>query len=110
MHSTQSSSAIRSLGRNRCLGLIALNAALAATLAAVTLGASATAQSARTRGDYLMVGGRVNGVDGAAVFVIDSSNQEMIAVSLNNTSKKLDGVGYRNLASDAVQLAGRRGN
>jgi hypothetical protein len=57
-----------------------------------------------------MVGGRVNGVDGSAVYIIDSRNQEMIAVALNNTTKAIDGVGYRNLATDARSLPGSRGN
>jgi hypothetical protein len=96
--------------RQRCAGLIALNAVLLGVLALVSLAPSAGAQAARSRGEYLMVGGHVNGVDGAAVFVIDSRNQEMIALALNNTTKALDGIGYRNLADDARRLPGGRGN
>jgi hypothetical protein len=108
MHANESSSThTPRLGR-RCVGLIAINAVLLGVLALVSLAPNVSAQVARSRGDYLMVGGRVNGADGAAVFVIDNNNQEMIAVSLNNTSKKLDGVGYRNLAQDAAQRGGRR--
>jgi hypothetical protein len=96
--------------RSRSAGLIALNAALLGVLALVSLAPDADAQVARTRGQYLMVGGHVNGVDGAAVFVIDSRNQEMMALALNNTSKNLDGIGYRNLANDSRSLPGGRGN
>ena len=92
--------------RPRWAGLIALNAVLLAVLALVTLAPSAVAQVARTRGEYLMVGGRVNGVDGSAVFIIDTRNQEMIAVAYNNSSSNVDGIGYRNLATDARARTG----
>ncbi len=96
--------------RVRCAGLVALNAALLGVLALVTLAPSVSAQVARGRGEYIMAGGRVNGVDGAAVFIIDTRNQEMIALALNNNTKAIDGVGYRNLANDARSLPGGRGN
>lgn len=108
MHSHESSSASAPRGATRYGGLIAVNAVLIGVLALVSLGPNALGQNARNRGDYLMVGGRVNGAEGGAVYIIDGNNQEMIGVALNNTSKKLDGIGYRNLAADARSLPGGR--
>jgi len=106
MHSHYMTKTEDGRSRSRCAGLIALNAVLLGVLAVVSLGPQVGAQAARSRGDYLMVAGRVNGVDGSAVYVIDSRNQEMMAVSLNNTTKALDGIGYRNLANDSRSLPG----
>jgi len=109
MHSHESTTTKDGRSRSRCAGLIALNAVLLGVLGFVSLAPRVDAQAAaRTRGDYLMVAGRVNGVDGSAVYVIDSRNQEMIALSLNNTSKALDGIGYRNIGNDARTLPGGR--
>lgn len=108
MHSHDSSTRRTARRRSRCAGLIALNAVLLGVLAFVSLGPQVGAQAARTRGDYLMVAGHVNGVDGSAVYIVDAVNQEMIALSLNNTSKTLEGIGHRNLANDARSLPGGR--
>lgn len=96
---------IKSAGGLR--GLIALNAALLLVLAAVTFGSTATAQN-RGRGEYTMVAGGVPGSDAAAVYIVDVTNQEMIVMTWNNTTKLMDGVAYRNLAADtATVLRGR---
>jgi hypothetical protein len=81
-------------------GLLALNGALLLVLAAVTFGATAKAQ-VRPRGEYTMVAGGANGADSAAVYIVDTVNQELMVVTYNTQTKQLAGIGYRNLAADA---------
>jgi len=93
--------------RTNLRGLWALNIALLAVLAAVTLGGSLQARAqaqARGRGDYTMVAGGVNGSEVAAVYIADVANQEIIAMVYNQQTKVLDGLGYRNLAADAASV------
>lgn len=87
--------------------LLVLNTLLLAILAAVTFGPSADAQS-RARGHYTMVAGGVNGSTSSAVYIIDVINQEMMAVAYNQNTKRLEGIGYRNLAYDATARTERR--
>ena len=83
-------------------GLIALNAGLLLVLAGVTWAPEALAQKGqRARGEYTMVSGRLTGGSNNAAYVIDSSNQEMIALVWNNGRKGLEGIGYRDLAADS---------
>jgi hypothetical protein len=88
-------------------GLLMLNGALLLLLAAVTWGAAVHGQS-RGRGDYTMVAGGVNGSDSHAVYIADVTNQELIAITYNHSTKLIEGIGYRNLASDAANLARAR--
>ena len=83
-------------GRPRLAGLIALNAAMLCLLGVVTFGAGAEAQ-VRPRGLYTMAGGRVNGMLGDAVYIVDTVNQELIAVTFDPNEKQLNGIGYQNL-------------
>ncbi len=88
-------------------GMLLLNAAQLALLAAVTFGSSAGAQSARGRGEYTMVTGGANGTNAGIVYIADVANQEVIAMVYNNNTKVMDGVGYRNLAADAASIRNR---
>lgn len=85
-------------------GLLLLNAALLAVLAAVTFAPSVDAQQARPRGDYTMVAGPVPGMDGSAVYIVDSINQEMMVVAFSQGEQRLEGVSYRHLGRDAATL------
>jgi hypothetical protein len=89
-------------------GLVVLNASLLAVLAAVTFGPAADAQQ-RSRGDYTMVAGGVNGAEAAAVYVVDTTNQEMMVVTYDHNTKQLDGIGFRSLAEDTATLLRGRG-
>lgn len=89
-------------------GMLLLNAALLALLAAVVFGSSAGAQNpARGRGEYTMVTGGANGTNAGVVYIADVANQEMIAMLYNYNTKVMDGVGYRNLAADAAGIRNR---
>jgi len=88
-------------------GLLVLNVLLLALLAGVTFAPTAEAQN-RARGDFTMVAGGVRGAQSAAVYIVDGVNQEMMAVNYNHNTKRLEGIGYRNLAYDAASRMGRR--
>lgn len=94
--------------RNTLPGLLLLNGLLLGLLAAVTFGPNATAQGARGRGEYTMVSGGANGTDAGIIYIVDVANQEMVAMAYNNNTKVLDGVGYRNLATDAANVVRNR--
>ena len=55
--------------------LIVLNVILLAVLAFVSLGPSAGAQSGRSRGQYLMVGGKYVMNQAGVAYILDQSNQ-----------------------------------
>lgn len=91
-------------------GVVIVNAALLALLAAVSLGPRADAQRGQTpraRGDYTMISGKIMGGNASVVYVLDAVNQEMIALRWNETDKGLDGIGFRDLAADAAADPGR---
>ncbi|MCH8344122.1 MAG: hypothetical protein IH983_09045 [Planctomycetes bacterium] len=85
------------------MALLALNAVLLGLLAVVTFGPTVAAQD-RGRGDYTMVAGRANGADSSVVYIVDTANQELIAVTYSQSNKRVDGIGYRNLAGDSAGL------
>ncbi len=83
--------------------LVALNALLLAILALVVFGPAALAQQ-RARATYTMAAGRVSGIDQSAVYVLDTVNQELIAITYNPNTKQIDGIGYRNVAADEATV------
>lgn len=90
-------------------GLIVLNGALLAVLALVTLAPGSHAQrgATRARGEYTLVSGEIVGGNANAIYILDSANQELVAVRWNDGSKVLDGIGYRDLQADAQAQPGR---
>ncbi len=83
-------------------GLLIVNVALLLALGMVVLSsrAGAEGQPGRPRGEYVMVSGRVQGAPSNAIYILDTVNQELLAVRWNAGNKRLVGVGYRNLAAD----------
>jgi hypothetical protein len=49
-----------------------------------------------------MVAGGVKGSQSSAVYIADTVNQELIVVGYNPSTKRLEGIGYRNLAADGA--------
>jgi len=84
--------------------LVALNAGLLAVLALVTAVPRADAQAGvrRPPGTYALVGGEPPGGNANAVYVLDSANRELIVLRWNNSINQLEGIGYRDLRTDAV--------
>lgn len=83
--------------------LVVLNMVLALVLAAISLAPRAEAQrgGGRGRGDYTMVSGRIQGGSSNAIYVVDAANQEMIALRWSDSTKGLEGIGYRDLRADS---------
>lgn len=101
------SSEARQRRRDRRWPLVAVNAGLLVVLGVATL-APAQPGAQRARGDYAMVGGEFQGGGGAnAVYILDASNQELIAVSWDRNRRSLNGIGYRSLDRDAQERPGR---
>jgi hypothetical protein len=89
-------------------GLVALNVGLAITLLAVSLAPAASAQrGVRARGEYALLSGKSVGGNSHSIFVIDAANQEMVAMKWNESTKGLDGIGYRDLSADINANPGR---
>jgi hypothetical protein len=95
---------------NRTRILLAANAIALAALAVVELSGPAQAQVSRPRSTYTAASGRVNGSETHAVYIVDETTQEVIAVQWDPQSKQLRGLGYRNLSVDAADLARPRSN
>ncbi len=93
------------MNRKQKNGLLVLNATLLAALALVTFAPIADAQRNRSvnraRGEYTMVAGQVQGLAEAAIYIIDSNNEELVAVRWDQSRQDLAPIGYRNLALDA---------
>ncbi|MEL6499577.1 MAG: hypothetical protein AAF937_07040 [Planctomycetota bacterium] len=87
--------------------LIAINAGLAAVIGITAL-APAQPDANRARGDYAIVGGEFLGGGGEnAVYIVDATNQDLIAVRWDRTRQALQGIGYRDLSVDAQERPGR---
>lgn len=90
--------------------LLATNLALATgvAIAAAGLPAGGAQPASRAHGQYTMVAGEVElPGEASAVYVVDSVNQEMIAIRWNDSRQQLDWIDYRNLAADVVRRPGR---
>lgn len=91
--------------------LLALNGALLVALAGVTLLPSRTAEAQRgqrVRGQYTLAVSRILGMTESGVFIVDSSNNEMVAVHWDRSRKTLAPIGFRDLAADARGGGGAR--
>ncbi len=106
MRSQRNSSSPPRRPSSNVTALIALNAVLLGVLATVTFAPPASAQ-VRARGAYTMVAGGANNVQSSVVYIIDTVNQEMAAMTYDSASRSVKGLGYRNLAADASNLLGR---
>lgn len=91
--------------KGRTRRLIVVNGVLLA-LAAVTI-AGAQVASPRARGEYTMLSGEIATGGPQAIYIVDSANQEIVALRWNQGRQSLDALGYRNIASDAAAKPGR---
>lgn len=117
------------MDRKRLAALLALNLALGAGLAlamnrsgaaapgakpawsadmAFVSAASAQAQPSplpstgvnRSRGQYLLVSGRLNGLSMHGIYILDMANQEMVALRWEKSQNNLITIGYRSMGED----------
>ncbi len=93
--------------------LLIANALVAAAVVGVFLARHAGAQDSiraadvRARGDYTMVAGKSNSGPSSIVYVIDSANQEAVALRWDATKQAMVGSGYRNIQTDSRAARGR---
>src|SRR5262249_47100002 len=95
--------------------LIHLNAALIVALGGLTVASVAGAGRSqppaggdRPGGEYTMVSGRVQGSTTHGVYILDATNQEVIALSWDRNNNRFSGIGYRSLIADGrSQPSGR---
>jgi hypothetical protein len=85
--------------------LVVLNIALLSVLAMIMLASYAEAQprdpsSPRARGEYTLVGGETSSGNSNAMYILDTANRELVAVRWNESTKTLEGIGYRDLSAD----------
>jgi hypothetical protein len=94
------------------LSLVALNLMLLGVLLFCTFAPEASAQQAtnntRSRGRYGMVSGVVQNVYPGVVYIVDETNQELIAVSYNETIRQFRGLDFRDLKNDAATFRQNR--
>ncbi len=57
--------------------------------------------ASRPRGQYTLLSGRMLGSNANAIFILDTTNQELVGVKWDQAARKLTGIGYRNLVADA---------
>ncbi|MDX2130683.1 MAG: hypothetical protein SFY69_01365 [Planctomycetota bacterium] len=93
--------------------LICLNVALVVLLAVLSLPGPAAAQNSsqpvigRARGEYTMVAGRSNAGGSSVIYVLDTTNQEVVALRWDQSRTSLTSLGYRNFAADTRTTPGR---
>lgn len=89
--------------------LLTLNLVLLGILTLVSLpvgGAAAQSERARSRGQYIMVNARIQGISESGIYVVDSANQELLVLRWDNSRRVLRGIGYRDLNADAHRASG----
>ena len=94
----------------RMRALMALNGALIIVLALITFGpgsVSAQSRTPRAHGQYGIVGGVIQGQTTAAIYVLDASNEEMVALLWDWSRRQYKAVGYRDLRRDQQGARGR---
>jgi len=94
------------MNKKQLRALLALNTVLLLALAAVALAPGAAAQSGRARAEYAMVAGQVQGREESVIYLVDTANQEMVALIWDRQRNNLMPIGKRNLIQDAAQPMG----
>jgi hypothetical protein len=93
--------------------LLVANAVVGAAIAGVAFTRHAKAQESvrpadiRARGDYTMVSGKSNAGGPSVIYVVDSANQEIVALRWDQAGKAMSGIGYRSLQNDGRAARGR---
>lgn len=93
--------------KNRSRKLVAINGALLLALVVVSIAQHAGAQpgggaaNGRARGDYTLVSGKYQGGTAGVVYILDASNQDLLAIAWDRTRDRFNIIGHRSLADDA---------
>ncbi|MBC8310392.1 MAG: hypothetical protein H8E83_07760 [Planctomycetes bacterium] len=87
-------------------GVIALNVLLITILGFLVFVPNGNAQISVSP-SYLAVPSQANGLTTGAVYIMDTSSHELVAVAWNRNKKKIVPLGYRNISMDAQSVGGR---
>lgn len=61
----------------------------------------------RARGQYLLLGGRMQGSPLSAVYVVDTVNHELLTLRWSRAEQKLELLSYRSISADMTARPGR---
>ena len=86
--------------RKTQMGLIALNACLLLVLAFVSFENATVGQTSRAH-RYIALPSSINGLSAGVVYILDTSQQELVAITWDHNSKRLVPLGYRPVAADS---------
>ena len=56
----------------------------------------------RLRGEYTMVSGRTTSSGKDAIYILDATSREMVAIRWENSRRTFVGIGYRSLDADSI--------
>lgn len=89
--------------------LLALNILLVAVLALVSFAPAVHAEGLRQNsGDYIIVGGSINGSTSNAVYVLDQRSGTLLSFLYDRSSRKLKGLSVRSVPNDARRFSPSR--
>lgn len=94
--------------RNPIGGLIALNIVLLAVLALVQLAPAVRAEESSAAGDYVIVGGSLNGATSNAVYVLDQRSGALLSFLYDRSTKRLNGIAVRSVVNDGKRASPSR--
>ncbi|MCC6908766.1 MAG: hypothetical protein IT430_12550 [Phycisphaerales bacterium] len=94
--------------RNPISGLIALNIVLLAVLALIQFAPAVRAEGSSVAGDYVIVGGSLNGATSNAVYVLDQRSGALLSFLYDRSSKRLNGIAVRSVVNDGKRAAPSR--
>ena len=100
----QQMSLLKNTARN---GVIALNVILIIILSVLVFVPTSDAQIS-VSSQYMAVPSQANGITTGAVYIMNTTSQELVAVAWNRNKKKIMPLGYRNLSSDAQSVGGSK--
>lgn len=86
--------------RKTRIGLLILNVCLLLVLAFVTFENVTIAQTSRSH-RYIAIPSTVNGLSTGVVYIMDTSQQELVAITWDHNANRLVPLGYRPIAADA---------
>jgi len=88
-------------------GLVIINVCLLIVLAFVTFENASVAQASRAN-RYIALPGSVNGLSSGVVYILDTSQQELVAITWDHNEQRLVPLGYRPVAKDAETAINNR--
>jgi len=92
----------KSTSRN---GVIALNVLLVTVLTVIVFVPTSDAQNTLREGtSYVAISAVASGINTGVVYIMNTSQQELVAVAWNQNRNKIMTLGYRNIAVDAQSV------